>query len=116
MRREHEARAELLERLDGLEALHGVERQRLARRRQQIGVGAVVRAADAAAQLVQLREAQPVGAVDHDGVGGRDVDAAFDDGGAHQQVEAPVVEIDHQLLEIALAHLAVADAHVAPRE
>ena len=28
-----------------------------------------------------------------------------------QQVEAPMVEIDHQLLEIALAHLAVAEAH-----
>ena len=71
----------------------------------------MVRAADAAAQLVQLRQAEAVGAVDHDGVGGGHVDAALDDGRAHQHVEAPVVEIDHQLLEVALAHLAVADAH-----
>jgi hypothetical protein len=70
----------------------------------------VVRAADAAAQLVQLREAEAVGAVDDDGVGGRHVDAALDDGRAQQHVEALVVEIDHQLLEVALAHLAVADA------
>ena len=85
--------------------------QRLARRGDQIGVGAVMRAADAAAQLVQLRQPHVVGAVDHDGVGGRHVDAALDDGGAHQHVEAAVVEVDHQLLEVALAHLAVADAH-----
>ena len=75
----------------------------------------MVRAADAAAQLVQLREAELVGAVDHDRVRGRHVDAAFDDGRAHQHVEAAVIEIDHQLLEIALAHLAVADAHARPR-
>ena len=56
VRGEHEARAELLHRLDRLEALGGIARQRLARRRDQVGVGAVVRAADAAAQLVQLRQ------------------------------------------------------------
>ena len=44
------------------------------------------------------------------------VDAALDDRRAHQEVEAPVVEIDHQLLEIALAHLAVTDAHLRLRE
>jgi len=42
----------------------------------------VVAAADAAAQLVQLREAELVGAVDDDGVGVRVVDAGLDDGRA----------------------------------
>ena len=109
VRGEHEAGAELLHRFDGLEALGGIAREGLARRGDQVGVGAVVRAADAAAQLVQLREPHVVGAVDHDGVGGGHVDAALDDGGAHQHVEAAVVEVDHQLLELALAHLPVAD-------
>ena len=112
MRGEHEAGAQFLERFDGLEALGGIGGQRLARRCEQIGVGAVMRAADAAAQLVQLREAEPVRAVDHDGIRGGHVDAAFDDSGAHQQVEATVIEIDHEPLEIAFAHLPVADAHI----
>ena len=75
-----------------------------------------MRAADAAAQLVQLRQAQAVGVVDHDGVGGGHVDAALDDRRAQQHVEAPVVEIHHQLLEVALAHLAMADADRWPPE
>ncbi len=36
---------------------------------EQVGVGLVVRAPDAAAQLVQLRQAEAVRAVDDDGVG-----------------------------------------------
>jgi hypothetical protein len=69
-----------------------------------------VRAADAAAQLVQLGQAEAVGAMDDDGVGARDVDAGFDDGGAHQHVEALAVEIEHHLFQLALGHLAVGDA------
>ena len=59
VRREHEAGAQLFQRLDGFEALR--RHRALSALRggvEQIGVGAVVRAADAAAQLVQLREAQ----------------------------------------------------------
>ena len=92
-----------------LEPARGVGRHGVLRRRDQVGVGLVVRAADAAAQLVQLREAEAVGAVDDDRVGGRHVDAALDDRRAEQQVGALVVEVEHHLLEVALAHLAVAD-------
>ena len=63
----------------------------------------MVRAADAAAQLVQLREAELVGAIDDDRVGGRDVDAALDDRRADQHVEPLVIEVEHHLLELALA-------------
>ena len=73
----------------------------------QVGIGLVVRAADAAAQLVQLRQAELVGAADHDGVGAGHVDAGLDDGRAQQQVEALRDEVAHHLLELALAHLAV---------
>jgi hypothetical protein len=55
---------------------------------EQVGVGLVVGAPDPAAQLVQLGQAEAVGAVDDDGVGGGDVDAGLDDGGAQQQVGA----------------------------
>jgi len=42
---------------------------------QQIGVGLVMRTADAAAQMVQLRQAELVGAAHHDRVRARHVDA-----------------------------------------
>src|SRR6185437_14831984 len=64
---------------------------------------------DPAAQLMDLRQAEPVRAVDDDGVGGRHVDAAFDDGGADQHVETPMIKVEHELFQVALAHLAVAD-------
>ena len=53
---------------------------------QQIGVGAAVRAAHAAAQLVQLGEAVALGVFDDDGVGQRNVEAVFDDGGGDEHV------------------------------
>ncbi len=62
----------------------------------------MVRTPDAAAQLVQLGEAEAVGAVDQDGVRARHVDAGFDDRRAHQHVEALAVEIQHHLFEFAL--------------
>ncbi len=69
----------------------------------------MMRAPDAAPQLVDLRQAESIRAIDDDGVRGGHVDAAFDDGRAHQHVEAPMVEVEHQLFQIAFAHLAVAD-------
>jgi hypothetical protein len=69
----------------------------------------MVRAADAAAQLVQLRQAELVGAVHDDGVGGWHVDAGFDDGRAQQQIEALVREVAHHMFQFAFRHLAVGD-------
>ncbi len=70
----------------------------------------MVTASDPAAQLVQLGQTEAVGAVDQNGVGIRDVDAGFDDRAAQQQVEALALEVEHDLLQFALGHLAVADA------
>lgn len=44
-------------------------------------------APDAATQLVQLPEPESLGIFDHERVDGRHVDAALDDGGAHEHVE-----------------------------
>ncbi|MCY1352806.1 hypothetical protein D9M69_391250 [compost metagenome] len=106
---EDEAGAQVLGIGDGLQALFGIRGHLLARWRQQVGVGLVVAAADPAAQLVQLGQAELVGALDDDGVGAGHVDAGLDDGRGHQHVEALVVEVAHHLFEIALAHLPVAD-------
>ena len=69
------------------------------------------RAPDAAAQLVELRQAEGVGAVDQHRVGARDVETALDDRGAEQHVRLAVQEAHHAVLEVALLHLAVRDQH-----
>ncbi len=83
VRGQREPGAQLLQRGQRVEALFGIGADRPALGHHQIGVGAVVRASDATAQLVQLGQPEAVGTVDDDGVGGRNVDAGFDDGGAH---------------------------------
>ena len=53
---------------------------------EEVGVGGAVPAADSSAQLVEIGEAESVGAVDEDGVGIGDVDAVFDDGRGDQNI------------------------------
>ena len=74
----------------------------------------MVRAADAAAQLMELRETEAVGAVDDDRVRGRHVDAALDDRRADQHVDALRVEVAHHVLELALAPSGRARRRCAP--
>ena len=105
-----EAGAEFGVLLDGLDALAGVAGggHELARE-HEVGVGLVVGAADAAAELVEIGEAEAVGAVDDDGVGVGDIEAGFDDGGGDENVDVTGDEGAHDGLEFVLAHLAVAD-------
>ncbi len=112
---QHETGTQVLGVGDGLQAFFGVGADFLPGRRQQVGVGLVVATADPATQLVQLRQAKFVGALDDDGVGAGHVDAGFDDGRRHQHVEALVVEVAHHLFQLALAHLPVADADTCLR-
>ena len=65
-------------------------------RDQQVGVRRPVGPADAAAELVELRQPVAVGAVDDDRVGVRDVEAVLDDGGRQQHVELPRHEVEHR--------------------
>ena len=76
---------------------------------QQVGVGAVVAAPDAATQLVELGQAETVGAVNDDSVDVGHIQARLDDGGADQHVGLAVGEGDHNVFEFGLGHLAVAD-------
>ena len=104
-RAEHVALAALLDVEAGqLEAVGGGRDgvQPLAGRRAGLGVGdeqaepRQAAAADPAAQLVQLRDAEAVGVQDrHDG-GVGDVDADLDDGGRDQDVEPPGGEVGHR--------------------
>ena len=65
--------------------------------------------ADPAAELVQLREPEHVGAVDDERVDRRHVEAALDDRRAHEHVVLALPELVHDPLEPALVHLAVRD-------
>ena len=94
---------------DRLEPLARLVRQPLPAAVQQVRVGPPRRAADPAAELVELRQPERVRAVDDDRVGVGDVQPGFDDRRADEDVGGSVGEGDHHLLERALGHLAVAD-------
>ena len=80
------------------------------RRCKQVRVGAVVRTADTATQLVQLRQAEAVCPVDNDGIRRRHIEAAFNNRCAQQDVEAALVKIEHDLFKLPLRHLTVPDS------
>ncbi|MPL73680.1 hypothetical protein SDC9_19486 [bioreactor metagenome] len=102
-----EARAEIVERAQQPQPLHRLRRQRQARLRRQVAIGAQLRAPDPAADLVELGEAEHVGTVDDHRVRGRDVEAALDDGRRQQHVILAVVEGVHPRVELARRHLAM---------
>jgi hypothetical protein len=76
--------------------------------------GAFASAADAAAELVELREAEAVGLFDDHGGGVGDIDADFDDGGGDEDVDEVLAESFHDVLAGFARQLAVdeADAEV----
>ena len=78
---------------------------------EQVAVGAPVRAPHAAAQLVELREAQVVGAVHEHRVGVGDVEPRLHDERRDEHRHLAGHELAHHLVEVALAHLAVRDGH-----
>ena len=106
---ELEAGAERVERLQHLQPPLGLRGDLAVRRQREQRIGAQLRAPDPAAQLVELRQAEHVGAVDDQRVGGRDVEAGLDDGGRQQHVVLAVVERRHDVLELGRRHLAVRD-------
>ena len=98
---------ERVQRLHDFEpALRG-RRQLLLLRQGQIGIGAQLAAPDAAAQLIELRQPEHVGAVHDHRVGRRDVEPGFDDVGRQQQVEGALVERGHHVFELGRRHAAM---------
>ena len=105
-----ETGTQILGRSNCLEAFFGVAGELFAGRRQQIGIGLVVTAANPAAQLMQLSQAKLVGSLENNGVGVGYVNPGFDDGGGNQYIETAVIKIAHDLFQRAFRHLPVADA------
>src|SRR4051794_25214985 len=104
-----EAGAEVGELLDGGQALACVRAQHAVAGDEKIAERQPVAASDAPAELVELREPEALGVVDENGVAGRDVDAVLDDGRGQEDVELALDEGEHDALQLALVHLAVAD-------
>ena len=77
---------------------------------EHVAVGAVVGAADAAAELVEIGQAVVIGLVDEDRVGVGDVEPTLDDRRRQEDLRPPLDEVDHHVLELGLREPAVADA------
>ncbi len=67
-------------------------------------------ARDAAAQLVQLRQAEAIGIENRHERGVRDIDADFDDGGGDEGVKFPVAEGRHDVGALLTIHAAMHEA------
>ncbi len=87
----------------------GLQGQFLAGFGREIGIGARFRPADAAPDLVKLRQPEHIGAMDDHRVGGRDIQPGFHDGRRQQHVEFAVIEGVHPVVQLARRHLAVGD-------
>ncbi len=107
--RDLQARAEMRELADRFEARFGLFGERFVRLIEQVAVGLMIRAADAAAQLIELREPELVGVVHDHRVDVGNVDPVFDDRRGDEHVELAVDEALHHRLELGFAHLTVAD-------
>ncbi len=107
LHRDRHARAELGVLRDRRQPVVRGVGQRLLRRVQEVGVPALARPPDSAAQLVQLGEAEQVRAVHDQRVGVGDVQAGFHDRGTHQHVVLALPETLDDLLQPVLVHLPV---------
>jgi hypothetical protein len=102
-----EAGAKVFQGLDCLKTLPGVRRQRSSRRGDQVCECLVVGTPDPATQLVQLCKSESVCSIDQNRIRVRYIEATLDYRGANKDMETSMIEVEHDLFEIALAHLAV---------
>src|SRR6266478_1438360 len=89
----------------------GDRRQLDFRRQKQVCVGAPVRAANASAKLIKLRQAKPVGPIDDDRVAQRDVESVLNNRGRDQDVGFVMHKFQHYSFQLPFAHLSVADCN-----
>ena len=80
-------------------------------REHKVRVGLRGRAAHTALELVELRQAQTLRVLDDERVGRCVVDTALHDGRSDKHVNLFGRELDHHVLDLARAHLAVRHAH-----
>ena len=95
-----EAGPEVVQRLQHLQPALGRQAHGPVRRRGQIGEGPRLGPADAAADLVQLGQAEHVSLVHDQCVGRRNIKSGLNNRGRQQQVVAAVVEGAHHIFQL----------------
>src|SRR2546430_10535121 len=80
---------------------------------EEVGVRSPARASNTPTELIELRQAEAVGALDDDRVDVRDVETRLDDGGAYEDVILARLEVDHHRRQLVFRHLSVADGNPA---
>ena len=93
------------------QACRGLLGKRQLARKHKVRIGLRGRAAHTALELVELRQTQALRVLDDQCVGGRVVDTALHDGRGDEHVDLFGRELDHHVLDLARAHLAVRHAH-----
>ena len=83
--------------------------QLLVRRHREQRIGARLGPADTAADLIELRQPEMVGAMHDQRIGIGNIEPRFDDRRRHQHVELVVVEGIHDVVELARRHLPIGD-------
>ena len=94
---------------DGGDAFADIGHETAVARQEQVGIGLVFVAAHATAQLVEVAQAEAVGAIYDDGIGIRDIEAAFDDGRGEEDIGFAIDESGHDFFEFVAIHLAMTD-------
>jgi hypothetical protein len=112
LHRDLEAGAEVRGLEDGAQALLRRLGQAPVRVVEQVGVGLVPAAPHAAAELVELGQAEIAGFIDDDGVHVGDVQPVLDDRAADQHVVRALAELHHHSLQRVFIHLPVGHRHV----
>src|SRR5581483_1279276 len=85
---------------DGANAFARIDQQAGVPRKKEIGVGLVFVTSHAAAELVEVAQAETVGAVDDDGVGVGNIEAAFNDRGRQEDIKLAVDKCGHDFFEL----------------
>ena len=80
-------------------------------REHKVRIGLRGRATHTALELVELRQAKALRVLDDERVGGRVIDAALHDGRGDEHVDLFGRELNHHILDLARAHLAVRHTH-----
>ncbi len=111
-----EARAELCEVTDGGKALLRHVGDGFSAGEREVGEGAPVGAPYPAPELIELRQAEAVGVFDDEGVAVRHVNAAFYDGGAHEQVGFLLDKTAPDFGKLLLTHFAVGEGDARVRQ
>src|SRR5438270_2753748 len=83
---------------------------------EQVATCATMRTADAAAQLIELRKSESIGAIDEHGVGVGHVQSGFDDHRRDEYVDLAVDEGAHHFLQVSLPHLSMAHTNTRARD